>query len=135
MTDDEHDLAGWGLRFTRVLVWLVYAYVVLASTILTIAFFLLLFNASTAAAFTQWVYRSADRVMEPFRGIFPTAVGENGAVLDFAVLFAIIMYGILAAAVGALLAYLDRKTQEHRAALAWSQAQSGRTAHEAPHER
>jgi uncharacterized protein YggT (Ycf19 family) len=135
MTYDEHDLAGWGLRFTRVLVWLVYAYVVLASTILTIAFFLLLFNASTAAAFTQWVYRSADRVMEPFRGIFPTAVGENGAVLDFAVLFAIIMYGILAAAVGALLAYLDRKTQEHRAALAWSQAQSARTAHEAPHER
>lgn len=119
----QQDLTGWGLRFTRVLVWLVYAYFVLASTILAIAFFLLLFNASTSADFTQWIYRSADRVMEPFRGIFPTAVGDSGAVLDFAVLFAIIMYGILAAAAGALLAYLDRKTQEHRAALARSQAE------------
>ncbi len=123
MTQQEQDLAGWGLRFTRALAWLVYAYFVLASTILTIAFFLLLFNASTTADFTQWVYRSADRVLEPFRGIFPTAVGESGAVLDFAVLFAIIMYGILAAAAGAFLAYLDRRTQEHRAALARSQAE------------
>ena len=47
------------LRFAKVLVWLVYAYFVLTMIILVVAFFLLLFNASTAAEFTQWVYRSA----------------------------------------------------------------------------
>jgi uncharacterized protein YggT (Ycf19 family) len=116
-TDPDKDLTGWGLRFSRALVWLIHAYFVLAAVILTLAFFLLLFGASTEASFTQWVYRSADRVMEPFRGIFPTAVGENGAVLDFAMLFAILMYGILAVAVGAFVAYLERKRTEHQVAM------------------
>lgn len=95
------------LKFARVLVWLVYAFLVLAVIILTLAFFLLLFNASTSAPFTQWVYRSADRLLEPFRGIFPSAEGGNGSVLDFAVLFAIIMYGIFAMLVHALVYWLD----------------------------
>ncbi|HEX2383202.1 MAG TPA: YggT family protein [Acidimicrobiales bacterium] len=96
-----------GLRFARVVVWLVYAFFVAATIILLFAFFLLLFNASTDASFTQWVYRSANRVLEPFRGIFPTVTNGNGSVIDFAVLFAIIMYGILALVVHALVSWLD----------------------------
>jgi len=105
-----------GLRFARVLVWLVYAFFVVATIILLLAFVLLLFNASTTASFTQWVYRSANRVLEPFRGIFPTVTNGNGSVIDFAVLFAIIMYGILALLVHALVTWLDHQIVRTRAA-------------------
>ena len=86
-----------GLRLAKILPWLVYLYLLLEVIVLTLAFFLLLFNASTDAEFTQWVYRDRRTGrLEPFRGIFPSATADNGSVLDFAVLFAIIVYGILA---------------------------------------
>ena len=107
MVDTTSKLKG--LRFAKVIVWLVYAYFLAATIVLLFAFFLLLFNASTSAEFTQWVYRSANRVLEPFRGIFPTVTNENGSVIDFAVLFAIIMYGILALVVHAAVTWLDGK--------------------------
>jgi uncharacterized protein YggT (Ycf19 family) len=107
-----------GLRFAKVIVWLVYAFFVAATIILLFAFFLLLFNASTDASFTQWVYRSANRVLEPFRGIFPTVTNGNGSVIDFAVLFAIIMYGILALLVHALVSWLDAQIVSKQAAAA-----------------
>ena len=106
-----------GLRFARVVVWLAYAYFIAATIILVFAFFLLLFNASTDASFTQWVYRSANRVLEPFRGIFPTVTNGNGSVIDFAVVFAIIMYGILALVVHALVSWLDRQIVRNQAAM------------------
>jgi uncharacterized protein YggT (Ycf19 family) len=105
-----------GLRFARVLVWLVYAFFIVATIILLLAFVLLLLNASTTASFTQWVYRSANRVLEPFRGIFPSVTNGNGSVIDFAVLFAIIMYGILALVVHALVTWLDHQIMRIRSA-------------------
>lgn len=112
-----------GLKFAKVLVWLVYAYFVLAVIILALAFFLLLFNASTDASFTQWVYRSADRVLEPFRGIFPNVTADNGSVIDFAVLFAIIVYGILALLIQSLIHWIDRKIAEERSKARYLDAQ------------
>ena len=103
-----------GLRFAKVLSWLVYAYFVIAMIVLLLAFFLLLFNASATADFTQWVYRSANRVMEPFRGIFPSAVSSNGSVIDFAVLFAIIVYGIVAMLLHSLVEWLDYRIRVRR---------------------
>ena len=47
-------------------------------------------------------------MLEPFRGIFPTRdIGEQGSVVDFAVLFAIIVYGILATLSGHGTVYLQ----------------------------
>lgn len=103
-----------GLRLAKVLVWLVYAYLIAAVIILILAFFLLLFAASPDAEFTQWVYRTADRALSPFWGIFPSVEAENGSVLDFAVVFAIIMYGILALVVQALVEWLDSKIMRAR---------------------
>jgi uncharacterized protein YggT (Ycf19 family) len=113
------------LRFAKVLTWLVYAYFVLALIVLTLYFFLLLFNASETAGFTEWVYRSADRAMQPFRGIFPTVEGEQGSVLDFAVLFALIVYGIVVLVLRAIIDWLDRKIREERAKMAWLLGQDG----------
>ncbi len=112
MTDPEQRIKG--LRFAKALVWLVYAFFVIATVILTLAFFLLIFNASTSAAFTEWVYRSAARFLEPFRGIFPTAEAENGSVVSAAVLFAIIMYGIFAMLVHGVVYWLEGKISHQR---------------------
>ena len=115
---EKDDPRVTGLRFAKVLVWLVYAYFIVALIILTLAFFLLLFNASATASFTQWVYRSANRVLEPFRGIFPTkSLGDSGSVIDFAVVFAIIMYGIFALVVHAVVNWLDGRIVELRASI------------------
>jgi uncharacterized protein YggT (Ycf19 family) len=106
------DPAKAGLRVAKVLVWLVYVLLALAVVILVMTFFLQLFNASTDAAFTRWVYRNADRVLEPFRGIFPTRdIGSDGSVIDFAVVFAIVMYGLLALAIHAAVEWLDHKVR------------------------
>ena len=103
-----------GLRVSRWVVWFVWAYVVFLIVILTLAFFLLLFNANPDAGFVEWVYRSSDRAMEPFRGIFPTETVGNGSVIDFSILFAIIVFGILGLVVNALVNFLDRKIGEEK---------------------
>lgn len=103
-----------GLKVSRWLVWFVWAYIVFVMIILSLAFFLLLFNASTDTSFVDWVYRSADRAMEPFRGIFPTETVGNGSVIDFSILFAIVTYSILGMVVNALVSFLDRKVAEEK---------------------
>lgn len=110
-----------GLLVAKVLTWLVYAYVVVAVVMLTLYFFLLLFNADPSASFAEWVYRSADRVMEPFRGIFPTKEAGNGSVLDFAVLFAMLVYGIVALLLHSLISWLDYRIRLDR----WRAAHPG----------
>ena len=86
---------------TRVVTYLIYFYVVVVEIILIIGFFLLLFGANPSAGFTEWAYRNLDRVMEPFRGIFTpiqlgTTSGNVNAVFDTSVLFAMIIYAIVA---------------------------------------
>lgn len=103
-----------GLRLSRWLVWFVWLYFAFIVVILALAFFLLLFNANPDAGFVDWVYRSADRAMEPFRGIFPTETAGNGSVIDFSILFAIIVYAIVAMVISALVSFLDRKIEEER---------------------
>lgn len=115
-TRAKNDPAVKGLTFAKVLVWLVYAYFVLALIILVAAFFLQLFNANPTAGFTEWVYRSGDRVLEPFRGIFPSVSFGRGSVIDFAVLFAIIMYGIFALVVHGVVNWIDTKIASLRRA-------------------
>jgi uncharacterized protein YggT (Ycf19 family) len=90
----------------RALVYLVYFWVLLSLAILVMGFFLLLFGANPDASFAEWVYRALDRVMKPFRGIFQSVDLSGNSVLDTSVLFAMIVYGMLALAVRALIDWL-----------------------------
>ena len=67
---------------------------------------LLLFGANPDASFAEWVYRALDRVMKPFRGIFESVDLSGNSVLDVSVLFAMIVYGMLALALRALIDWL-----------------------------
>ena len=100
---------AWGVG--RAIVWLVYAFAVVAIVIAAMAFVLQLFGANPSSGFAQWVYRSASRVTAPFRGIFPSHTNGN-SVLDVSLLFAIIMYALFALLVNALIDWIDRRRAE-----------------------
>lgn len=106
--------ALWG---GRALGYVVYAYVLVTEIILGLGFVLLLFGANPNPAFVQWVYRSLDRAMEPFRGIFTDVeLGLTGpdnvqAKLDTSVVFAMIVYALVAWAVHAFIGWMTYRLQ------------------------
>jgi len=97
------------VRIARILTYLVYAFVLITLVILVLGFFLLLFGANPDAPFSEWAYRSLDRVMAPFRGIFESVELNGDSVLDTSVLFAMIVYGIVGIALSALIHWLTDK--------------------------
>jgi uncharacterized protein YggT (Ycf19 family) len=105
------------LTIARVLSSLVYVYLIVVEIILLMGFVLLLFGANPSAGFTEWVYRNLDRVMEPFRGIFtPVELGVGGSdvasIFETSVLFAMIVYGILALVFSGVIAWLSGRLNQ-----------------------
>ena len=115
---NERKAVVWAVRAIS---YLVYFYLIVVEIILVIGFFLLLFGANPTAGFTQWAYRNLDRVMAPFRGIFsPIELGTTGndvaATFDTSVLFAMIIYGIVALLFSALIGWLSGRLNQIHAA-------------------
>jgi uncharacterized protein YggT (Ycf19 family) len=119
MSHQSPRSASPAYRVSRVLILFVYGFAITCIVILAIAFFLQLFNANATAPFVDWVYRGAKRIMQPFRGIFPSVEGEQGSVFDVSMLFAIFMYGLLAFGMHALIAWIDRKIAAARNEFMW----------------
>lgn len=120
-----HPEQRWAVLGGRMLTWLVYFMAVFSLVVLFLAFILLLFGAGDGAPFVSWVYRSADRAMQPFRGVFPSInLGQTGdvqAVFEPSILFAMLVYGIGAIGLHSLvdwltgqLARLDRADEDRR---------------------
>ena len=103
-----------GFRVARVLVLFIYGFAIVCTVILAMAFFLELFNANQGTPFVRWVFRATERIMQPFRGIFPAIEGESGSVFDPALLFAIFIYWLLALGMHALVGWIDRKIASAR---------------------
>jgi hypothetical protein len=125
-TTDVKQTSVW---LTRAVAYVTYGFLGFTGFILVQGFFLKLLGANPTVAYTRWAYRSLDRVMAPFRGIFPTVEFDGDAVLDTSILFALVIYGLLALVVRAALDWLNyrlaklerqRQTEEreHRAAMA-----------------
>jgi len=109
MSHQAARTVGPAYRISRTLILFVYGFAIVCIVILAIAFFLQLFNANQTAPFVDWTYRAARRIMQPFRGIFPSVEGEQGSVFDVSMLFAMFMYGLLALGANGLIAWIDRK--------------------------
>jgi uncharacterized protein YggT (Ycf19 family) len=105
----------------RALTYLVYAFVVIALVILLFGFFLLLFGANPDAPFAEWVYRALRRVMAPFRGLFEPVRLDGKSVLDVSILFAMIVYGIVALFLHAVIDWLTTRI----VALRWGRTPDG----------
>ena len=93
----------------KILTGVVYAVILSFVIILATAFFLQLFGANPVADFANWVYQAADRIMEPFRGLFPTTQITDRAVFNASLLFAIIVYSAFALALHALIAWFTTR--------------------------
>ena len=114
---NEHPVQRGVLWLARALTYFVYAYLIIVEIILAIGFFLKLFGANPSSGFVEWSYRNLDRAMQPFRGIFaPIELGTTGnnveATLETSIIFAMMIYGIVAIGVSALISWLT--TRIHR---------------------
>jgi uncharacterized protein YggT (Ycf19 family) len=113
----DHDAKWTTIWMARALAYIVYAYIIIVELLLLQGFLLRLFGADESAGYTRWAYNSLDRVMEPFRGIFTPIEFEGASVLDTSILFAMVIYGIIAIALRSLLDWLTfrliKAQQEH----------------------
>ena len=102
------------IKISRGLSYLVYGYSIVASVFLGISFFLLLFSANATTPFVKFVYQTSAAFMGPFRGIFPVrSINETGY-FSPSIIFAIIMYMILALCMNALINYVTLKMVKHQ---------------------
>jgi len=89
----------WNIRY--ILLGLISIIITVVEILLGLRLILKLFSANQNAAFVSWIYGTTEPLLAPFEGMFPTAV-EQGFVLEFSTLFAILIYAL----VGWLLAEL-----------------------------
>jgi uncharacterized protein YggT (Ycf19 family) len=108
----EDSSAPIVLKATRVLAWVVYVIVLAKCALLVTSFVFQLLGANPDSSFASWVYRSADRSMDPFRGIFPTKELSDNSVLDLSLLFAAVVYVVLAILIDAGLKWLGRQLSD-----------------------
>jgi hypothetical protein len=114
---DKYDPRRLVVWVTRLISYVVYFYILLVEIILLLGFILLLFGANPESGFVDWAYRNLDRVMEPFRGIFsPIEIGQTGndvpAVFATSVLFAMVIYGIIALVLHAVIQWLTHRIDQ-----------------------
>lgn len=69
---------------------------------------MMLFGASTSAAFTMWVYENTDSLVSPFVGIFPSPTLAGTFQLDTAAIFAVIVYSVAGLMLSELVNFLDK---------------------------
>jgi uncharacterized protein YggT (Ycf19 family) len=102
-------------RIARALTYLVYAFALVTLVLLVLCFVLELFGANPDAPFAEWLYRGLARAMAPFRGLFEPVPLDGRSVLDPSILFAMLVYGIVAFALGGLIGWLTGRILELRA--------------------
>ena len=101
----DPESKSWVLTAGKILTGVVYAVILSFVVILATAFVLQLFGANPTAGFANWVYQASERIMDPFRGIFPTRQITDRAVFNGSLLFAVIVYSAFALALHALIAW------------------------------
>jgi uncharacterized protein YggT (Ycf19 family) len=108
--------SGWltAANLAKVLLWFVYAWLIVNLVMLLLAFTLRLLGANPAASFTDWVYRSVARTMAPFRGMFEPLALSDQSVLDTSLLFAVIIYSLAALFLRSAIDWVTKRVTPHR---------------------
>ncbi|HEX9895652.1 MAG TPA: YggT family protein [Gemmatimonadales bacterium] len=75
----------------------------LVYALLGIRLVLALLNARQDAPFTQWIYGVSEPLYAPFRGLLPNLTTEAGFTLALPLVFALLVYALLHAAIRRLL--------------------------------
>lgn len=105
-------------RFARVVTAAIYVYVVIVEVVLAAGFVCLLVGIEPSSWLADWIYRSVERVMSPYRGLFGALevtserTGDVEPVVETSLLFAMIVYGIVALAAHDLIGWLTKSTDD-----------------------
>jgi hypothetical protein len=102
------------IKISRAISYLVYGYSLVASVFLGITFFLLLFSANATTPFVKFMYQTSAAFLGPFRDIFPVRSINQTGYFSPSILFAIIMYMILALCMNALINYVTLRMVKHQ---------------------
>lgn len=97
---------GTGARVESMVVGLVYWVFSIIEILIGLRFALKLFGANASAPFVQFVYRLSAGLMAPFYAVFATEQ-IRGAVFDWSALLAMVVYGLIAWAIVALIYAID----------------------------
>jgi len=103
------------LKFSKVIVWILYFWVMIGVISLSLRVFLLAFSASPAAGFVDFVYSVSNDYLQPFRGIWPPRPVSETGYLDIAAIFAIIVYLFIAWGFRSLIDYVQSKIDKSMA--------------------
>lgn len=108
------------LKLSKVLGYIMYAWVFFGIIVLGLRVFLLTFSANATTPFVEFIYRTSADYLEPFRGIFPSkSISETGY-LDVAAIFAMIIYLLIGWGFSAFINYIQSKIDQFQATEAGS---------------
>jgi uncharacterized protein YggT (Ycf19 family) len=100
------------LQISKILGYIMYAWVFFGIIVLGLRVFLLAFSANATTPFVEFIYRTSADYLEPFRGIFPSkSIGETGY-LDIAAIFAMIIYLLIGWGFSAFIRYIQSKIDD-----------------------
>ncbi|MFZ1361192.1 MAG: hypothetical protein WAS27_04170 [Candidatus Saccharimonadales bacterium] len=102
------------LRLSKVIAYLLYAWVTVGVIVLGLRVFLLAFSANATTPFVQFIYNTSADYLAPFRGIFSSRpLGETGY-FDVAAIFAVVMYLLLSWGISSLVNYIQYKIDANK---------------------
>lgn len=91
------------MQLKMIMVQFTYFVLSVVEALLGLRVVLRLFNANSGNSFVSWVYDVSRPILEPFFNIFPHVRLEDGFVLELSTLFAMLVYGLAAYAIMALI--------------------------------
>lgn len=104
------------LKLSKILGYIMYAWVFFGIIVLGLRVFLLAFSANATTPFVEFIYRTSADYLEPFRGIFPSkSISETGY-LDVAAIFAMIIYLLIGWGFSAFINYIQAKIESFQTA-------------------
>jgi len=105
----SRETKRWILWVGRLFTLFIYVVFLAYAVIVGIAFVLQLLGANPDADFADWIYRAAANITEPFRGIFPTTQVSDRSTFNASLLFALIIYLVVAVILHGIVDWLARR--------------------------
>ncbi len=107
--EDQEVVVSNGLKFSKLIVWLMYIWVLIGVISLTLRVLLLALSANMSAGFANFVLEVSGDYLEPFRGMFPGKDLSDTGYLDVSAIFAIIVYLFVLWGFHSLINYVQNK--------------------------
>ena len=105
----EKQAESTALNVVKYTAWTVYAILTFACIVLAFGFALLLAGADPDVGFADFIYNSASRFMDPFRGLVEPTELSNGRFVAWSALFAIAAYVVVMWVVSLVAGWARRK--------------------------